>query len=395
MDFRSGKYVKTGSIRAFRPAPLPPKPAIEFDAALTLALSRADRALARLDGAVGTLPDPEMLVYAFMRQEAVLSSQIEGTQASLEDLLEFEVDDDLPRSNSDVHEVIRYLDAMKWAVSEIEEKPISLNLIKGAHSILLQQGRGSSRNPGEFRQNQNWIGPPGCALEEATYIPPSVPDMHIALDNLEKYINSPDGLPDLVQCALIHAQFETIHPFWDGNGRLGRMLITLLLCQRGVLELPILYLSLFFKQHRQQYYDHLQAIRDKGAWEEWVIFFLRGVTVTSRSALSAAREIRSLRERMVRDASTISSSPNAVRFGEMLFESSYLTARVVSKRLQITPPTAHTLIDAYKAAGYLIQVNNGKRDRVFAFKPYLDILHNCADDLSEVIGDTDYLATSG
>ena len=394
MGDRSGKYVKLGTIRAFRPSPLPPRPAIEFSQTLTLALSRADRALARLDGAVGTIPDPEMLVYAFMRQEAVLSSQIEGTEASLEDLLEFEIDDTSRNLNSDVYEVINYLDAMKWAVSEVTSKPITLNLIKYAHSILLKQGRGASRAPGEFRQNQNWIGPPGCEIEEASFVPPAVPDMHAALDNLEKYINEPGGLPDLVQCALVHAQFETIHPFWDGNGRLGRMLITLLLCDRGVLELPVLYLSLFFKRNRAEYYNHLQRIRDYGEWEAWVIFFLRGVTTTSKSALTAAKAIRSLREKMVREANAISNSPNAFRFGEMLFQTAYFTAKRVGDLLKISPATANTLIDSYKEAGYIIQANERKRDRVYAFKPYLDILHECADDLSEVIGEIDHLATN-
>tara|TARA_B100000378_G_scaffold90312_1_gene71371 strand:+ start:2521 stop:3567 length:1047 start_codon:yes stop_codon:yes gene_type:complete len=347
-----------------------------------------------LDGAVATIPDPHMLVYAFMRQEAVLSSQIEGTQASLEDLLEYEIDHELTGELRDVFEIVNYLNAMQWAVDAIKKKPITLNLIKEAHAILLSAGRGATRGPGDFRQNQNWIGSAGCEIDEATFVPPSVPLMKEALYELEKYINTRDGLPDLVQCALIHAQFETIHPFWDGNGRLGRMLITLLLCEREVLELPVLYLSLYFKSNREEYYQRLQNVRDRGQWEEWVIFFLRGITVTSRSALNAAKEIRALRERMVSESKAITKSPSAVAFGEFLFQRSYITANLVSNNLGVSPPTANNLIDAYVDAGYLVQANSGRRNRVFAFKPYLDILHECADDLTEVLGEQDHLATN-
>jgi len=335
-----------------------------------------------------------MLVYAFMRQEAVLSSQIEGTQASLEDLLEYEVDKESTGLSADVFEIVNYLNAMRWAVDQINEKPISLNLLKEAHSILLSSGRGASKGPGEFRRNQNWIGPPGCELHEASFIPPSVPLMEEALHQLESYIHVREGLPDLIQCALIHAQFETIHPFWDGNGRLGRMLITLLLCERDVLELPVLYLSLFFKKNRDEYYEKLQAIRDEGDWEGWIVFFLRGITTTSRSALNAARSIRSLRERMVSESGSISRSASAVAFGELLFQHVYVTANLVASRMNVSVPTAHSLIASYSKAGYLTQVNKAKRNKIFAFKPYFDILHDCADDLSEVIGERDHLATN-
>lgn len=394
MSERAGKYTNLGGIRSFRPEPLPPIPAIRIDEQMASTLSRADRALARLDGAVATIPDPQMLVYAFMRQEAVLSSQIEGTQASLEDLLEYEIDNDSSFDAGDVYEIVNYLRAMRWAVDELDKRPISLNLIKEAHSLLLFTGRGANKGPGEFRQNQNWIGPSGCELSEATFVPPSVPFMHDSLNELEKYIHAREGLPDLIQCALIHAQFETIHPFWDGNGRLGRMLITLLLCEREVLELPVLYLSLFFKKNRDEYYSRLQAIRDDGEWEEWIVFFLRGITVTSKSALNAARSIRALRENMVREAKSISNSPSAVAFGELLFQRSYITSGIVSDTLSISAPTANNLIEAYCDAGYLVKANQAMRNRIFAFKPYLDILHDCADDLTEVLGQKDHLATN-
>lgn len=392
---RAGRYVKQGGYSTFRPAELPPDPPIGMTADIAYNLSLADRALARLDGAVATIPEPELLVYAFMRQEAVLSSQIEGTQASLEDLFEYELDGAPPAAEADVVDIVRYLDAMKWAINELKQRPISLRLIKEAHAILLSYGRGSQRAPGEFRKAQNWIGPPGCQIEEASFVPPTVPDMIVALGNLETFIHASDRLPELIRCALVHAQFETIHPFWDGNGRIGRMLITLMLCERGILEMPVLYLSLYFKTNREEYYACLQSVRDTGDWERWVLFFLRGVTNTSRSALTAARKIRSLRERMIDEATDVSGSSHAIKFGELLFSHPYITARTAQTELEVTFPTANSLIAAYEAAGYLQPVTQARRHRIFAFRPYLDTLHECADDLTQVIGETDHLATQG
>jgi Fic family protein len=392
---RAGKYIKLGGARSFRPAPLPPSPPIEIDAEFATTLSRADRALARLDGAIATIPDPDMLVFAFMRQEAVLSSQIEGTEASLEDLLEFEADKNSVAHASDVRDVVNYLDAVTWAVERIRSKPISLNLLKDTHRRLLKSGRGATRGAGEFRKSQNWIGKPGCELKDATFVPPSTPDMTKALHDLETFIHTTEDIPELVLCALVHAQFETIHPFWDGNGRLGRMLITLMLCEREILERPVLYLSLFFKSHRDEYYELLQRVRDHGDWEEWIKFFLRGVARTSRSALQAATLIRQLRDELIAKAPKISGSPNATAFGELMFRRPYLTAKHVSEELGVSPPTANSLIRSYERARLLRNVTGRARGRVFAFKPYLDILHDCANDLSDVLKDTDHLATHG
>lgn len=234
-------------------------------------MSAADRALARLDGATVNLPNPDLFVYAFMRQEAVLSSQIEGTQASLEDVLQYEAG--TAGANDDLTEVINYLNAIKWGLDELKALPVCLRLVKGLHARLLAEGRGSDKSPGEFRQNQNWIGPPGTPIEKATFVPPAVPLMERALADWEKFVAEERGMPPLIKCAVAHAQFETIHPFWDGNGRLGRMIITLLLCSEKVLARPILYLSLFFKKNREEYYRRLQSIRDAGDWEGWVLFF--------------------------------------------------------------------------------------------------------------------------
>ena len=225
---RSGRYVQCGSYRCFSPASLPPDPPLHFSKELQLELSAADRAVARLDGAASTMPNTDLFVYAFMRQEATLSSQIEGTQASLEDLFEYEALPEAVNRPGDVSEIVNYIAAMNWGLAELPRLPLSKRLVKGLHERLLSSGRGASRGPGSFRQGQNHIGPPGCSIQEATFVPPAVPIMEPALDDWEMYLHSRD-LPVLVRCALLHAQFETIHPFWDGNGRVGRMLITCLL----------------------------------------------------------------------------------------------------------------------------------------------------------------------
>lgn len=391
---RSGDYTTIGGIKCFRPKPLPPDPPLEWKPELQIALSAADRALARLDGATVTLPNSDLFVYAFMRQEAVLSSQIEGTQASLEDVLEYEASADSMRKTDDLTEVINYLGAMDWGLKQLPKLPVSCRLIRGIHRILLREGRGSDKSPGEFRENQNWIGEPGCPIEEASFVPPAVPVMRQAISRWEKFINENQELPPLVKCAVVHAQFETIHPFWDGNGRLGRMIVTLMLCSEGILAKPILYLSLFFKQNREEYYDLLQRTRDEGDWERWVLFFLRGVTATSRAALETATKIMTLREELISASTRISRSKKAWSFGEMLFKSPYLAVGRAAEMLDITYPTANTLIADFENAGYLVQASERAWGRIFAFKPYLDILHEGAGDLTGVIGGKDYLATN-
>lgn len=400
MRDRAGTYqtspgqTSPGGIRIFRPRPLPPNPPIEMSPRLAIALSSADQALARLDGATTILQNPDLFVYGFLRQEAVLSSQIEGTQASLEDLLAFEADQATPAELPDIREVINYLDAMDWGLAELPRLPISLRLIRELHRRLLAGTRGSDRSPGTFRDNQNWIGPPGTPIERASFVPPAVPDMKVALSDWEKFIHEKSDLPPLVKCALLHAQFETIHPFWDGNGRVGRMIITLLLCQERILSRPILYLSLYFKQKREAYYAHLQAVRDEGRWEDWIVFFLDGVTATSRSALKTAREIIDLRERMRTELAAIPRRPKAAALGEKLFAHPYMTVKLAARLLDITPPTAGALVRDYCERGLLAQVDGRKWRRTFAFRPYLDILHRSIGDLSGLIDGHDPLAPS-
>ncbi len=392
---RTGRYVTYGAIRCFDPRPLPPDPPIVLDGELANLLSEADRALARLDGATLTLPDPDLFVYAFMRQEAVLSSQIEGTQASLEDLLEFESGVEPDLAANDVADVVDYLDAMRWALKEIETAPVTLNLIRETHRRLLQHGRGAERAPGEFRRNQNWIGPPGCTLAEATFVPPAAPLMDRALGELERFIHSEAPLPPLLRFGLVHAQFETIHPFWDGNGRLGRMLVTLLLCADGVLHRPVLYLSLYFKAHRAEYYRRLQATRDDGDLEGWLKFFLRGVRAISRSALETARRINALRDDLARRAPQISRSKKAHLAIATMYTRPYVTIASLGRAIDATFPTTSKLIGDLERAGIVAEITGGRRDRIFAFRPYLDTLHDAIDDLGGVIGRSDHPVTGG
>jgi len=351
-------------------------------APLQLALSNADRALARLDGAALILPNPELFVYAFMRQEAVLSSQIEGTQSSLDDLFEYEAQPEGVETTADIIEVVHYIEAMNWGLSQLDKLPVCLRLVRGLHALLLREGRGANRMPGEFRVNQNFIGPPKSRIEEATYVPPAVPEMVEALDDWEKFIHESRDLPPLIKAALAHAQFETIHPFMDGNGRLGRMIITFLLCSEKILQRPILYLSLYFKQNRSEYYTRLQAIRDEGDWEEWIRFFLNGVTATSVAALNTAQRILTLRERLSLAAQRDMRSTKAPALSFLLFQHPYITVTRAATLIGATYPTANSVIGEFADHGYLEKLGEVRRGRIYAFRPYLQILREGASDLS-------------
>ncbi len=293
---RAGRYIQqpTG-YQAFIPASIPPEPALRFDPELVTAISKAELALGRLDGAAQILPNPDLFVLMYVRKEAVLSSQIEGTQASLVDVLQFEaaLEDGKPQ---DSEEVSNYVGAMNYGLRRLRDFPISLRLIREIHAELLSGVRGSERNPGEFRTSQNWIGPSGCTLNDAQFVPPPPHEMMEALDNLERFLHAPIPMPQLMKAGIAHAQFETIHPFLDGNGRVGRLLITFLLCQQGILQYPLLYLSHYFKQHRSEYYERLQSIRESGDWEGWLKFFLKGVDEVSQEAAATAKQIVRLRE---------------------------------------------------------------------------------------------------
>jgi cell filamentation protein, protein adenylyltransferase len=375
---RAGNYLKQPSgYRAFVPAPLPPDPPVTMDSELTRLLSQADRALGRLDGIGSVLPNPDLFVAMYVRQEAVLSSQIEGTQSTLEDVLQFEVDEkanDLPK---DVEEVVNYVGAMNYGIKRLDELPLSLRLIREIHSKLLEGVRGQNRTPGEFRKTQNWIGPAGADLASATFVPPPVPEMKEALDKFEKFLHD-ESLPVLIHTGLAHAQFESIHPFLDGNGRVGRLLITFLLCQRKVLHRPLLYLSHYLKAHRAEYYDRLMAIRNDGNWEGWLKFFLRGVEEVSDEAIHTSRQIFALREqhRELVNGSLGTSAASGLRLLDYLYAQPIVNVRVVERRLKSSFVTANKLVEQFVKLKILKETTGGQRNRRYSYIPYLTLFES-------------------
>jgi cell filamentation protein, protein adenylyltransferase len=333
-------------------------------------LSSADQAIGRLDGVVQFVPDPDIFVAMYVRREAVLSSQIEGTQSTLEDLLEVELEPE--SSNGDVGEIVNYVAAMNYGLDRLNELPLSLRLIREIHGELLRAGRGSRATPGEFRTTQNWIGPRGASLKQATYVPPPVPDMKAALGDFEKFLHSDHQLPLLVVAGLAHAQFETIHPFLDGNGRVGRLLITFLLCRGGALRAPLLYLSYYLKLHRSEYYDRLMAVRISGDWEGWLRFFLRGVAETAIEANATAERIVELRE-STRTSVMEDTGANGLKLLSLLFRRPLVNVNRVSDELEVTFPTASRLVTHFEALGLLRELTGRTRSRLFRFEPYFSL----------------------
>lgn len=371
---RAGRYVQQlAGYRAFIPAPLPPDPPITLAGELTGLLSQADRALGRLDGSVLTLPNPDLFVFMYVRKEAVLSSQIEGTQSSLQDLLAAEADLFDERMPRDVDEVVNYVRAMKHGLGRLPELPVSVRLIREIHAELMQGVRGGRLQPGELRRSQNWIGPAGCTLATARFVPPPFEDVPSALGELERFLHEASPLPPLVRIALAHVQFETIHPFLDGNGRVGRLLITFLLTESGVLHKPVLYLSHYFRAHRQTYYEHLQAVRDRGAWEEWLMFFLRGVIEVAAEAAHTARRIQLLREQH-RSAITDRlgrAAGNGHRVLERLFDRPIVSVTDVQALTGTTYTAANTLVARLTDLGVLVEMTGYVRNRRFRYEPYV------------------------
>jgi len=375
---RSGTHVRqlTG-YRAFIPAALPPVPPVRIDSGLQRLLSVADLALGRLDGSIQILPDPDLFVLMYVRREAVLSSQIEGTQSSLQDLLAAEAHIFAPNQPRDVDEVINYVAAMNHGLERLNELPVSLRLIREIHERLLRGVRGSMLTPGEFRTTQNWIGPAGCTLADASFVPPPKHEMEIALGDLERFLHADDDMPLLIKIGLAHAQFETIHPFLDGNGRVGRLLITFLLCENCVLRKPVLYLSYYFKKHRQLYYDWLQATRDDGDWEGWLTFFLEGVAEVSAQAATTARRVLALREehRAGIAAKLGYSAGNGHRVLEHLYARPILSVNDVRDLIGTTYPAANQLVDRLVTLGILEEMTGQSRNRRFRYAPYIRLFN--------------------
>ena len=371
---RAGTYQRqpTG-YRAFIPAPLPPEPPVTLSGDLQRLLSQADLALGRLDGSIQTLPNPDLFVFMYVRKEAVLSSQIEGTQSSLQDLLAAEAQLTTPDTPKDVDEVVNYVAAMNHGLSRLPDLPVSMRLIREIHEKLLDGVRGSRLTPGELRHTQNWIGPGGCTLNEATFVPPPPDVVPQALGDLEKFLHAQSDLPLLIKIGLAHAQFETIHPFLDGNGRVGRLLITFLLCESGVLHKPVLYLSHYFKRHRQTYYELLQATRDKGAWEDWLQFFLRGVAEVSVQATETSRRILTLREthRNLITENLGYAAGNGHRVLERLYVRPIVSVNEVRELTGTTYPAANQLVERLVKIGVLTEITGQARNRRFRYDAYV------------------------
>lgn len=378
---RSGRFVnQPENYRAFIPAPLPPDHPVDMDQETLKLLSDADRALGRLDGVTSVLPNPDLFVAMYVRHEAVLSSQIEGTQSTLEDVLEFEADAKGREHPRDVEEVVNYVKALNHGLHRLGDLPLSLRLIREIHAKLLEGVRGQERTPGEFRRSQNWIGPQGCTLATATFVPPPVHEMQTALGDLEKFLHETAELPVLVHCGLAHAQFETIHPFLDGNGRVGRLLITFLLCQRGILHHPLLYLSLYLKAHRAEYYDRLMAVRTDGNWEGWIKFFLKGVFQVSQSATETARAILQMREdhRQAIADNMGGRAALGLRLLDALYEQPIISVAFAEKRLECAYVTANKIIDQLAGLELLCETTGGQRNRRFRYEPYLNLFDTLA-----------------
>jgi Fic family protein len=379
--FRStaaGRIVRTPEgYDAFVPAPLPPD--IDYGKDLVLALSRADAGLSELSVAGEQLPNPHLLIAPYLKQEAVLSSRIEGTRTTLSELLMDEVAAaPAGRDPEDLREVRNYVEAMEHGLARLKDLPLSLRLVRELHERLMQGVRGGHVTPGEFRRSQNWIGPPGSSPATATYVPPPAPEMLQALADWELFLHDRSSLPDLVQCALMHEQFEAIHPFLDGNGRVGRLLITLFLTERGRLTQPLLYLSAYIEAHRSDYYDALLRVRTDGDWRSWLLFFLTGVRETSVRAAGQAREIMRIREQY---RQRVHGKPKALALVDELLRTPYMTVADAQRRLNVSNPTARAAVQVLIHAGLLEEVGDRAWRRLYVARPILEALKAPLDEL--------------
>ena len=375
----TGQYQTTTTlgetVRAFVPSPLPPDPPIVMDAGRQARLERAWLACGRLDAVTTLLPDADLLLYTYVRREAVLSSQIEGTQSSLSDLLLFELDAAPGVPLDDVVEVSNYVAALDHGLARVRAGFSLCNrLLREVHAKLLARGRGADKQPGEFRRSQNWVG--GTRPGHAAFVPPPPAEVEPCMAALERFLHAPDAPGALVKAALTHVQFVTIHPFLDGNGRVGRLLIALILHHDGVLRQPLLYLSLYFKQHRAEYYRLLDAVRTTGDWEAWLDFFLEGVHQTATGAVDTAHRLLALFQRDAAQIQTLGrSAPNTLRIFDALRQRPLASIDALAQRTGLSFPTAARAIDALQRLGIVHEITGRKRERVFAYRAYLDILN--------------------
>lgn len=376
MDNRAGIYKNNLSgemaYKSFIPSVLPPNPPIELDKDIVDILVKANKQLALLEGISSRIPNIHLFISMYVRKEALMSSQIEGTQATLEDVLDPMLEEN---TNRPVGDVVNYIKATNYAINKLKELPLCNRLIKEAHKVLLSGVRGENKSPGEFRHSQNWIGAAGCNLQNARYIPPSVEDMIQAMSDLEKYINGDDELDVLIRTALIHYQFETIHPFLDGNGRIGRLLITLFLMEKKVLSTPALYISYFLKRNRIEYYDRMNEVRLKGNYEQWIKFFLEAVYESAKDAVETIDKLTSLHDNYCLKIKGLGRrAKNAMRVFEYLESNPIIEIQKTAKKLDIAFNTMSSIVKDLTSIGVLEQTSTQSRNRTFAYKEYLEIL---------------------
>lgn len=371
------KHIYDGhTYKAYMPPLLPPEPVVDI-CLLNPILEQANQAIGQLNAMAAAIPNTDLFLYMYVRKEALLSSQIEGTQSSLSDLLLFEQKQKPRVAIDDVEEVSNYVAAITYCIERLHEGfPLCLRLLREAHGILLRGGRGANKAPGNFRTVQNWIG--GTAPYNALFVPPAPEDLQKALDGIERFLHDTScTLPTLVKAGLVHVQFESIHPFLDGNGRLGRLLITLILNNAGLLHAPTLYISLYFKKHRATYYNLLQEVRTYGNWEAWLEFFLHGVALTAQEAVARAVKINELHERdEKRVASVAKKAKSVLRAFTYLKRVPQTQAATLTSALNVSAPTARDTLLALESLGILVEITGKQRDRVYVYKNYLDLLEN-------------------
>lgn len=375
-DFTQTKYGKLVKVPhgywAYVPSPLPPEIDITLD--LVSKLSEADRAVSELAGIARTLPNPHLLIGPFVRREAVLSSRIEGTQASLSDLFFFEAAQSKEKEVPDVREVSNYVKALEYGLDRLKDLPVSLRLLKEIHARLMEGVRGTNQTPGEFRRSQNWIGPAGCTLMDATFVPPPVDEMQKALDALEKYLHTASDLPPLMRLPLTHYQFEAIHPFLDGNGRIGRLLITLLLCAENLLPQPLLYLSAFFERYRDEYYQRLIDVTLHGKWKEWILYFLRGITSEAHDAIRRSDRLLGLWQKYRTRLQGARASALLLQLVDELFSYPAITNAAAARKLSVTPRSAQLNIDKLRNANILQEATGRQRNRIYIAPEIISII---------------------
>lgn len=376
MKNRAGEYRRNFSgeaaYQSFMPAPLPPKPALDIDDNMVKTLIQARSSISTLESIAKRIPSMDLFVSMYVRKEALMSSQIEGTQATLEDVFNPMIADNV---NRDVADVVNYIKATEYAINRLKTLPLSNRLIKETHAVLMEGVRGQDKNPGEFRYSQNWIGGQGSTIKTARYIPLHPEDMVDAMSDLEKYMNEEDTLDDLIRVALIHYQFETIHPFLDGNGRIGRLLITLFLMEKKLLTTPALYISYFLKKNRIEYYDRMTEVRNKGNYEQWIMFFLAAIDESAGDAIQTIDELTVLKARNEKIIEKMGrSSNNVLRVFRYLESNPIIDIGKTSEKIGVSFNTVSSAVKKMIEAGILVQMENTRRNRTFAYEEYLNIL---------------------